>query len=171
MNKTVLSLNHWHFIRNRLLYWPDMHLLKISQKFWSGASPRNVDKIQKRAFFSQENVPKKGCSIHIHITSFWASRVYQGIWWCIYPARQGGGQEDLSINSRRGTTGATKRGAGVGGRVGQDRSHSFLRPLHTALFISSAGFSSQELGSNLQSHTDSTWWTMLNSSIKKNTPL
>ena len=88
----------------------------------------------------------------------------------------------LSSKARRGTGrlvnkfstgdhGGHEEGAGVGGRVGQDRSHSFLRPLHTALFISSAGFSSQELGSNLQSHTDSTWWTMLNSSIKEKIPL
>ena len=88
----------------------------------------------------------------------------------------------LSSKARRGTGrlvnkfstgdhGGHEEGARGGGRVGQDRSHSFLRPLHTALFISSAGFSSQELGSNLQSHTDSTWWTMLNSSIREKIPL
>ena len=56
------------------------------------------------------------------------------VWWCIYPARQGGGQEDLSINSRRGTTGATKRGPGWG--VGSAKiDHIRFSDLSTPLYL------------------------------------
>ena len=131
-----------------------MHLLKMCQKIWS--APPQFRQIQTKAFFFSGERPLEG-TFHSHPYHIIFSQ--QGIsrYMVVYlssKARRGTGR--LVNKFSTGDHGGHEEGAGVGGRVGQDRSHSFLRPLHTALFISSAGFSSRELGSNLQSHTDST---------------
>ena len=60
--------------RNGLLYWPKMYVLKMCQKIGPGPSAHpHLDKIQKKALFSQENIyseklrPVNSWLLHFHL--------------------------------------------------------------------------------------------------------